>query len=40
MQHLPAVKKIAGKIHIARGPNKGAIVFKILAMASQTNTYV
>jgi hypothetical protein len=37
---LASRKKIGREIHIARGSNKGAIMFKILAVASQTNTYV
>jgi hypothetical protein len=37
---LASRKKIGREIHIARGPNKGDVVFKILVMVSQTNTYV
>jgi hypothetical protein len=32
-------KKMGREIHIARGSNKGAIMFKILSIASQTNAY-
>jgi hypothetical protein len=34
---LAGSKKIGREIRIARGPNKGGTMFKILAFASQTN---